>query len=324
VEVSDSPPDARIAPAHAPESEWGRSTHPLPHTIGATLDSAISAQPTWAVWVEALLLIGAVGALDHFSGTELAFSVFYLVPVIFATWFASRRAGAAMAVLSAATWASLDVLGGAHYSSSFIPVWNGMVRLAFFMIILSLIHVMKDSRARESELARTDSLTGIANGRSFSDRARLELASMRRTGRHLTMAYIDLDRFKAVNDTLGHTEGDRLLRHVAQAIRSRLRETDLVARLGGDEFGVLLPDTEPDTVPAAIEAMHAAVSEVVEGAWNVSCTIGAVTFEVAPESVDFMVRAADELMYRGKCAGRDRIELAVWPSAPEDEPGDED
>jgi PleD family two-component response regulator len=70
--------------------------------------------------------------------------------------------------------------------------------------------------------------------------------------------------------------------------------------------------------------MHAAVSEVVEGAWNVSCTIGAVTFEVAPESVDFMVRAADELMYRGKCAGRDRIELAVWPSAPEDEPGDED
>jgi diguanylate cyclase (GGDEF)-like protein len=286
----------------------------MPRNIGAGLDAVLGKQPAVILWTESIVIVAIVGALDYLSGTELALSVFYLIAVIFATWFISRRAGAIIAILSAAAWAALDNIGGLRYSSAFIPVWNGAVRLAFFMIVLTLVHVMKDSRLREAALARTDSLTGVANGRSFSDRARFELASLRRTRRPLTMVYIDLDRFKHINDTLGHTEGDRLLRSVADAIKSRLRATDLVARLGGDEFGVLLPATDGAAAPAALAAISDAVSEVVAGSWDVGCTIGAVTFEMAPESVDFMVRSADELMYRGKRAGRNRIEHAVWPT----------
>jgi diguanylate cyclase (GGDEF)-like protein len=294
-------------------SRWGRSAEALPRGVGASLDAVLGRQPVWALWLEAFLVLGALAILDYLSGNEVAFSIFYLVPVIFATWFISRGAGVVLALISAATWAWLDNIGGLHYSSEWIPVWNAMVRLSFFVIVLQLVHVMKDSRIREAELARTDSLTGVPNGRSFSDRARFELASLRRNRMPLTMAYVDLDRFKHINDTLGHTEGDRLLRTVAVAIQSRLRATDMVARLGGDEFGVLFPDTDRNEAPAVLAALQEAVSETVEGAWDVGCTIGAVTFEMAPESVDFMVRSADELMYRGKRAGRGCIEHSVWP-----------
>jgi diguanylate cyclase (GGDEF)-like protein len=127
------------------------------------------------------------------------------------------------------------------------------------------------------------------------------------------MAYIDLDHFKLVNDTVGHTEGDRLLQVVAHALGSRLRATDLVARLGGDEFGVLLPNTDAEAAPAVLESLMASVRDAVDGSWDVGATIGAVTFERPPESVDLMVRVADELMYRGKRAGRGRVEHDVWP-----------
>ena len=291
---------------------WGRSGEELPRNIGAGLDAVLSKQSKVALWAEALLLVAGFTALDYMLGVEINLSVFYLIPVIFATWFISRRTGLFIAVLSVALWTAFDRLGGLGFSSPLIT-WDGLVHLTFFIVVLQLVHIMKESRIREAELARTDSLTGVANGRNFSDRARLELASMRRNHHPLTMAYIDLDRFKHINDTLGHTEGDRVLRTVATAIRSRLRETDIVARLGGDEFGVLFPDTGRDAAPAVLASVKDAVADSVDGSWDIGCTIGGVTFEMAPESVDFMVRSADELMYRGKRAGRDRVEHAVWP-----------
>jgi diguanylate cyclase (GGDEF)-like protein len=272
----------------------------------------LSGQPRVALWAEALLSVAGLAILDYLTGVGINLSILYLVPVIFATWFISQHAGAFIAILSVVTWATLDSIGGVPYGPA-IVTWNALVRLGLFVIVLWLVHTMKESRVREAALARTDSLTGVANGRSFSDRARFELASMRRNHTPLTMAYIDLDRFKHVNDTLGHAEGDRLLREVAGAIRSRLRATDMVARHGGDEFGVLFPGTDRAAAPAVLEALKEAVSETVDGSWDVSCTIGAVTFDMAPESVDFMVRSADELMYRGKRAGRGSIEHSVWP-----------
>jgi diguanylate cyclase (GGDEF)-like protein len=273
----------------------------------------LASQPAVILWIESLLLVALFGDLDYFTGIEINFSVFYLVPVIFSTWFLSRRAGVLISVLSTGVWAYLDILARIEYSSPVIALWNIVVRLAFFLVVMQLVHVMKEARRREAILAHTDSLTGTANGRSFSDRANLELALSRRNGSALTMAYVDLDHFKRINDTVGHTEGDRLLKVVAQALKERLRSTDLVARLGGDEFGVLLPNTDVSAAPAVLDSLLAAVSEAVDGSWDVGCTIGAVTFTHAPESVDAMVRTADALMYRGKRAGRGRIEYGVWP-----------
>lgn len=294
---------------------WARSTTPAARGLEPNLEALLAGQSTPALWAEVVLITAAVAAIDFVTGPDLNVSIFYLVPVIFATWFLSRRAGIVIAVLSVAAWASIDLMAGAHYASVLVPAWNSAVRLGSFLLVLELVHLMKEAKAREARLARVDSLTGVANGRSFSDRASLELASMRRSGRPMTLAYIDLDHFKDVNDTVGHTEGDRLLRTVAHAIADRLRTTDLVSRLGGDEFGVLLPNTDEATAPEVLVAIDQAIRHAVAGQWEVGCTIGAVTFVRAPESVDFMVRAADELMYRGKRGGRGRIERGVWPPA---------
>jgi diguanylate cyclase (GGDEF)-like protein len=301
---------------------WGRSGTAEPHRVGFDIEVLLANQPPAFIWVEGFAAIAVIAAIDAWTMDSFSLSVFYLVPIIFIAWFLSRRVGLAAAVVSSMAWA---LPGVTHLTTSlWVWGWNTTVRFGFFVVVLQLVHLMKVAKFREASLARTDSLTRVANGRSFSDRAEFELASLRRTGHPLTMAYIDLDRFKHVNDTLGHTEGDRLLLATADAIQSRLRATDMVARLGGDEFGVLLPDTNREAAPAVLAALSEAISDVVDGSWDVGCTIGAVTFEMAPESVDFMVRSADELMYRGKRAGRGRVEYATWPSRHAAHPGAEE
>jgi diguanylate cyclase (GGDEF)-like protein len=305
-EVPDTAPEAAF-------KGWGRSEPARPRRLSTTLGTLIADQPEWALWIECLALVFLVGLADFVTGTELSFSIFYVGPIVFAAWFISRRAGVAAALLSVALWAWLDMRGGAVYSSTLIPVWNSAVRLGFYFTALELVARTKTSAERERVLARTDSLTGVANGRAFADRARLALSYVRRAERPVTIAYIDLDHFKEVNDSRGHSEGDHLLHAVAQAVAGRLRSTDLVARLGGDEFGVLLGDTDAAMAPKVLAVIREAINEAVDGKWGVGCTIGAVTFTAAPPGVDFMVRAADELMYRGKKEGRDRIVHEVWP-----------
>jgi diguanylate cyclase (GGDEF)-like protein len=271
----------------------------------------VAEQPEWALWAECIALTCLVALADYYTGRDISLSIFYMGPIVFAAWFISRRAGILLALVSAGVWAWLDVIGGAQYSS-LIVAWNSLVRLGFYVTALELVARTKASNVRESLLARTDSLTGVANGRAFSDRAHLALSYLRRAGRPVTVAYIDLDHFKEVNDGLGHAEGDRLLRAVAQAVAGRLRSTDLVARLGGDEFGVLLAETDAAMAPKVLAVISEAVNEAVDGEWGVGCTIGAVTFTSPPPSVDYMVRAADELMYRGKQAGRGVVVHEVW------------
>jgi len=299
-----------------PWTAWGRSGGPTRGTLRFDIEALVARQPRWVMWLEALSSIALVAVVDAATNSALSFSIFYIVPVIFATWFLSRRIGLLMVIVTVAAWHVSAVLEIRDTTALFVLGWNITVRVGFFVLVWELVHLMKAGKIRQAELARTDALTGVANGRAFSDRAEFELAALRRTRHPLTMAYMDLDRFKRVNDTLGHTEGDRLLRAAAEAMQSRLRATDFVARLGGDEFGILLPDTDRESATAVLAALSEAVKEAVDGSWGAGCTMGAVTFEMAPESVDFMVRSADELMYRGKRDGRGRTEHTVWPPQP--------
>lgn len=264
------------------------------------------------LWLECLALVVLVAVLDHATGADLSFSIFYMGPIVLAAWFISRRAGILFAVSSAIIWGYLDHVDTTHQITLRIVVWDATMRLGFFWIALELVARTKAASERERVLAHTDSLTGVANGRSFADRAHLALSYLRRTGRPVTVAYIDLDHFKEVNGRLGHAEGDRLLHAFAHPVAGRLRSTDLVARLGGDEFGVLLDDTDATMAPKVLAVISEAINEAVDGEWTVGSTIGAVTFTVAPASVDFMVRAADGLMFNGKQEGRGRIIHEVW------------
>lgn len=121
-------------------------------------------------------------------------------------------------------------------------------------------------------------MTGIANARVFEEHATLAIALSRRSERPFTVAYIDLDGFKQVNDNFGHSEGDRLLRTIATLIRLSARSTDVVARLGGDEFGILMPDSTVASARASLERITGAIAEGVDDHWGVGATVGAMTF----------------------------------------------
>jgi diguanylate cyclase (GGDEF)-like protein len=264
-------------------------------------------------WLLGAALLACVAVLDASTGNEISFSIFYLLPVSFAGALISRRAGVVFAVVSAVLWGYIDVAIGRAFSAAWIPYWNSAVRLAFFVLVNELIQRLIQAHVRQRALAREDPITGIANARVFAEHAQWAIALSRRSGRPFTLAYIDLDHFKQVNDKFGHSEGDRLLRKIASLIEHGARASDFVARLGGDEFGVLMPDTDAEQARVLLERIAASVSGRAGAHWGVGATFGAVTFTEPPESVDRAVQEADALMYRGKADGRNRILQAAWP-----------
>jgi diguanylate cyclase (GGDEF)-like protein/PAS domain S-box-containing protein len=162
---------------------------------------------------------------------------------------------------------------------------------------------LSDLLARLDAQARTDQLTGLANRRTWDHELPRELARSRRTGEPLSLALLDLDRFKAYNDTHGHPAGDRLLRGAAAAWGERLRATDVLARYGGEEFAVLLPACDA----ASAEAVAEKLREAVPGAET--CSIGVATWD-GGESAEALVARADAALYAAKGAGRDRVVAA--------------
>jgi diguanylate cyclase (GGDEF)-like protein len=287
----------------------------------AALGAWVARLSPHAALVLGLAVVALLGAADYATGREVSFSIFYLAPVALATWRAGRARGLVVSAVAAAVWGSVDLAAGSRYSSPLIPTWNVLARLGFFVITLWLIDTVRRAHAAERELARRDSLTGVANSRALHELLERELSRMRRAGSPMTLAFLDLDRFKAVNDALGHEAGDRLLRDVATRIARSLRAQDLVARLGGDEFVLLLPDTNARAAHAALERCLGIVGEVVAAhaglPVGVGATIGAVVFTEAPVSSDAALRAADDQMYEGKRTGRGRLLVNRCPATRE-------
>ena len=269
--------------------------------------------PAWLVMGICLSVVLGVAALDFATGDEVNVTIFYIGPVVFATWLLSYRAGLVIAGACAVLWPAAGLLTHRDINP-WIYLWNILVLIAFLLLVVFLVDLARRAIIAERKASRTDSLTGVANGRAFEDRSELAINTMRRTRRPLTFCYLDLDHFKEVNDTLGHREGDELLSVLAACLASRLRSTDLVARLGGDEFGILLPDTDFEAAEKVLADVANAWDEAVATRWTVGVTGGAVTFLHPPPSTDLMVSIADKLMYEVKQAGRGRIEHVVWPT----------
>lgn len=125
--------------------------------------------------------------------------------------------------------------------------------------------------------------------------------------------FIDLDRFKQVNDELGHKAGDELLQVVAEVLRQQVRGSDIVGRLGGDEFAVLLPGMAGDAAAAYAEKLHARLREQMAGLhWPVGFSIGLACFRSPPPDIDALVQLADALMYQAKRNGRGPIRQETY------------
>jgi diguanylate cyclase (GGDEF)-like protein len=166
------------------------------------------------------------------------------------------------------------------------------------------------------ERADTDALTGTASRRAFMERAAAEFQRARRYGHVLTVAMLDIDDFKGVNDRHGYGVGDQVLARVAAMCMALLRDgTDRCGRRGGEAFGILLPETELAGAQATAERLRAAIRELAFEAagrgFAVSASIGVAELNPGDESFDGLLSRADTALYQAKAMGRDRVVLAA-------------
>jgi diguanylate cyclase (GGDEF)-like protein len=257
--------------------------------------------------------IVALGALDVATGTDVAFSVFYLLPVSLGARSGRRALALGTCAFAATTWVVADQVAGAEYSSWLVTAWNGTSRLVVFALVVTLLGSLRRALAHADDLSRTDSLTGACNQRHFVEMAEQERLRARRNGQPLSVVYIDLDDFKAVNDVSGHLAGDQLLRDVAGVLLQNVRLSDVVGRLGGDEFAVLLPETDTAGAEAVAGKLQAALRAVfaTRSSVPVSASLGVASFSRAPDSFDALLSAADGLMYEVKAEGKDGMRTRV-------------
>lgn len=175
-----------------------------------------------------------------------------------------------------------------------------------------LIAQLESEKQRALALAASDHLTGLHNRRMFYELVSSHLALARRSSKYYALLYLDLDRFKSVNDTLGHHVGDALLQAVALRLQGMLRSSDIIARMGGDEFAVLVTAMEgPQDMDVLAQKLVEGLSAPYEGiaptALHTSPSIGIAFFPRDGHDVEMLCRHADTAMYASKKAGRNRF-----------------
>jgi len=170
-----------------------------------------------------------------------------------------------------------------------------------------MARIVGEQQARLEQMAATDPLTGLANHRHFHDRLASEIARASREGTSLALLLIDLDQFKVLNDTHGHTFGDELLRVASERLRSVVRASDEVARMGGDEFGIILPGADADFAHAVAMRASQALVELGPSRVRLAASVGIALYPADAQDPSMLFQLADGSLYWAKRSGRAAI-----------------
>ncbi len=299
----------------------------------------------WPRLIELLVLWGLVLGLGfqiYTSTGQDAFG-FHLTPITllpFGAWAAARFGvrGAAMTVILIAVMVIGFMVRGHHPYTDLAPehaVWLMQEYLAVVAVLsiglAILLHEIRKQRdelelrvaertaeletanRRLQEMATTDHLTGIANRRHFHDQATRTLRRRAGGNKPASLAMLDLDHFKRINDTHGHEAGDRVINQVVRIVRDTIRPSDLLGRFGGEEFLLLLPDTDPDSALEIAERIRRKVRNASYdnrgSPIDMTVSIGVAAWD-GEQSLETLIRAADSAMYQAKEAGRDQVRSA--------------
>lgn len=169
---------------------------------------------------------------------------------------------------------------------------------------LLIVFLARQSRINylvAQDLASRDALTGLLNRRAFDAIAEMEIAKQMRYGSIFSLAVIDLDNFKTLNDTKGHAAGDKALKLVSNVLQEHTRHVDSVSRLGGDEFAILIPETGERECNVICQHIATLIGEKMQDVgFPVTASIGHATFDHVPESLSSALQAADRAMYAAK------------------------
>jgi diguanylate cyclase (GGDEF)-like protein len=278
------------------------------------LHERVEVLPRWAIFLISYAVFGVVVYFDFVTAPDFSIALFYLAPIYFLTWFAGMIPGVTMTCFAMFFLITADLRWNEALLRSPLLDWDRFARLCFLLLTTVLLGRLREAYLNASESSRSDFLTGLANRREFFAVAEQERLRAARYGQCISVAYMDLDGFKEVNDRLGHSAGDAILIDVANHIRKNLRAIDMVARMGGDEFVILLPETDAPSARVAIEKLRGLLLDLSqERNWPVTYSIGLVTFEQAPKSTDDMIGEADKLMYSVKRGSKNNLQVGVWP-----------
>lgn len=263
-----------------------------------------------------VLLVMMLGYLDFITG-PYSFLIFYVIPVFLSAWFVDKG----FCITVALACVSANIIANITHEASTHGVWFmfwDTIAGSVYLVLLSLMFsTMKEKLDHEKGLTHLDSLTGALNRDRFYELAAYEIQKAQRYGRALTVAYLDLDNFKHVNDQLGHPVGDEVLRAFARTVRENTRTTDLLTRMGGDEFVILFPETGVEGAGVALRHIHYKfLTEMESRNWDVTFSSGSVTYTTPPASVEEMIKKADDLMYAAKKSGRNASRQQVVEALP--------
>ncbi len=264
-------------------------------------------------WGMGLVLLAVIGLLDFWTGNEIAFYLFYIIPVALVTWILGKGSGLFFSVLGSLIALLDEIATEQSFLHPLIYVWNGLVILGFFVIVTLLLDQLKHQLEFHKALAQTDSLTGAVSTRFFYRLLQIESDRFRRYRRPFTLAYFDLDNFKAINDSFGHNVGDTVLCTIVHETQRHLRKTDVIGRLGGDEFAMIFPETDQEGGQKVVQSIRCLLLDQMRmNGWPVTFSIGVATFLALPASQQEMIRMIDDLMYSAKKDGKDGIKSSVY------------
>ncbi len=181
----------------------------------------------------------------------------------------------------------------------------------YFVGIVRDISERKKAREELEKLSVTDYLTNTYNRRFFIDRLEEEIERAKRSGRGFSLAMLDIDRFKTINDRFGHNAGDLVLKHMTEMIKHRIRGIDCLARWGGEEFMILLPETSIDKAQVLLEELRKGINRIIiPGVGKFTASFGAVGY-IQGDTADTLVQKADSMMYEAKAAGRNCVKYMI-------------
>ncbi|AVZ85935.1 GGDEF domain-containing protein [Acinetobacter sp. WCHA45] len=257
-----------------------------------------------------LLITAVLGMIDLATGYEYSFSVFYLLPVSIAAWYDQFKITALTIMLSGMTWLIADIHAGHHYSNTFIPLWNAFVRLGFFSIVAFLLINVRKNWQEMKNLAMKDQLTSLDNSRALDIEYRILRKLNFRKQSLFAVGIIDLDGFKAVNDTHGHHRGDEVLLQFSQILKKSCRSSDIVARLGGDEFAIILLDIDETQAYLCDHHLRTLFAESgLNQKYGVDFSMGLAILSELPENLEDATKTADQLMYQSKSLGKSQTTI---------------
>ena len=264
-------------------------------------------KPNYLYFAVALVMTFIVFFADRHVNINMNW--FYVLPVAYIAWCSKS-----ISITILSTVISTFLFSFQQYSSVCPPyfLWDSIVNVSFYIISGTIIIKLKKLLDREKGNARTDFLTGLKNKQGFHESLVSEKERFCRNEKPFTVAFLDLDNFKTVNDNFGHDAGDNLLVNIAKIIISNIRKYDIAARLGGDEFALLLVESDPVLVEQRLQKLRDTINvELKKIHSETSVSVGAVTYTKREYIDEDMIKEADIEMYLIKRNGKNGINHIV-------------